>query len=271
MRKADFLILFCSLLFTLMFFSGCAYNNPDVYLQIASKTVCINGGEQTSVMVRVKNTGNKILSSEQNYFLSYHLLDRNGKKLIFDNIRTKIPELQPGEVKDISMRVQAPLKAGKYIIEADVVQEGVTWLKEKGNETAKGKLIVKNDAIPKYAYEMNCSFKKIKLKRNQKVEILLRIKNKGKLIWDSNGDNPVNVSYHILDLNGNIIKYDNPRFYFSKAVKRGQENEVTVSIKGDNFPQTGKYLIEFDLVQEGKTWFKEQGAKTLKLEVSIVE
>ena len=126
--------------------AGCAGGNPDVWLQVASRTQVDQGGEETTVVVRIKNTGEQVLSSEHNHFLSYHLRNEHGEMLQFDNPRTELPPIEPGETKDISMKVKAPTNAGTYLIEADIVQEGVTWFAEKGNRTATGKLIVRSSA-----------------------------------------------------------------------------------------------------------------------------
>jgi hypothetical protein len=48
--------------------------------------------------------------------------------------RTTIPhDLYPGEEVQLALRVTAPAKAGEYVLEIDLVQEGVGWFKDKGS------------------------------------------------------------------------------------------------------------------------------------------
>ena len=54
-----------------------------------------------------------------------------------DNARNffKAP-LQPGEQEIIQLAVFAPDKHGEYLVEIDLVWEGVMWFKDKGNPTS---------------------------------------------------------------------------------------------------------------------------------------
>jgi hypothetical protein len=45
--------------------------------------------------------------------------------------------LDRGEEADIALPVKAPDKAGDYVLEIDMVQEGVAWFAQKGSEPLK--------------------------------------------------------------------------------------------------------------------------------------
>lgn len=70
--------------------------------------------------------------------LSYHLLDGSGAVVQFDNRRVVFREpLNPGEQRLVQLPVAAPEKPGRYILELDVVWEGVAWLKDKGSRAPR--------------------------------------------------------------------------------------------------------------------------------------
>lgn len=115
-----------------------------IYLQVAARTFITSVENEATAVVRIKNNSDETISSSlSNHFLSYHLLQSSGEVIQFDNIRTEIPNIDPGEVKEISMKIAGPIKAGNYLIEVDIVEEGVSWYKDLGNKTSVGKLHVK--------------------------------------------------------------------------------------------------------------------------------
>lgn len=95
-------------------------------------------GETHKIVLQLKNIGKKEWRSESQppCFLSYHLLDKKGKMVRFDNARTPLPKpIRPGELLEISVKVKAPLESGSYFVEFDLVREGLAWFKDLGSKT----------------------------------------------------------------------------------------------------------------------------------------
>jgi hypothetical protein len=75
--------------------------------------------------------------------LSYHLLRDDGTLVQFDNKRSFFwNPLGPGEERIIPLQVQAPDKSGVYLLEIDIVWEGVTWFKAKNNPAPSCRMFV---------------------------------------------------------------------------------------------------------------------------------
>lgn len=69
---------------------------------------------------------------------SYHWLDATGNVVVFDGARTALPSpLAPGEATGLDMKVVAPAQRGSYLLEVDLVLEGVTWFGARGSETSR--------------------------------------------------------------------------------------------------------------------------------------
>lgn len=67
--------------------------------------------------------------------LSYHWLDRKGRVVVFDGLRTPLPrDIGPNESVNLRATIQAPEREGRYVIEVTLVQEGVAWFPEKDGE-----------------------------------------------------------------------------------------------------------------------------------------
>jgi hypothetical protein len=109
------------------------------------------GGESFEIPLRLHNTGtNPWFSQGKNpCFLSYHLLDWSGKILRFDNPRTSFPRMiSPGETVGIRVKVQTPLTKGKYILEFDLVREGLAWFVDSGGVTLRIPVTVEEQKWP---------------------------------------------------------------------------------------------------------------------------
>jgi hypothetical protein len=51
-------------------------------------------------------------------------------------------DLKPGEEGEVPLKITAPKNPGEYILEVDLVQEGVAWFSDKGSPTARTKVTV---------------------------------------------------------------------------------------------------------------------------------
>jgi Methyltransferase domain len=95
-------------------------------------------GETTSLPVRVFNTSTALIDfAWPNFGVSYHLLSKGGEMLEFEHRRTYFNRpLAPGENAVVSLPITAPDMAGLYVVEIDMVWEGVTWFKDSGGQTS---------------------------------------------------------------------------------------------------------------------------------------
>jgi hypothetical protein len=65
--------------------------------------------------------------------LAYHWLDDRGNPIVWDGLRTELPELAPGHELELAAAVQAPIPPGRYRLAFDLVLERRFWLSELGN------------------------------------------------------------------------------------------------------------------------------------------
>jgi hypothetical protein len=87
-------------------------------------------------------------ATEGNYRIraGNHWLDTNNMVIDLDNARGSLPyDLEPGEKAEILLPITAPEKPGDYILEVDVVQEGVAWFAQRGSTTFRSKVTVEEN------------------------------------------------------------------------------------------------------------------------------
>lgn len=79
----------------------------------------------------------------QPVFACYHWIDKTGNVLIYDGIRSRLPEaIEPAARKQVPVSVIAPPVAGEYTLEVTLVHEGVTWMEDDGLTSLRLKLTV---------------------------------------------------------------------------------------------------------------------------------
>ena len=99
------------------------------------------------------------------------------------------------------------------------------------------------------------------------ARVPLTIANTGSIAWESAGKTPVFVSYHVLDGRKRAVRFENARSALPDKVAPGATVTLEVTVKAPL--DAGDYLLEFDLVAEGVSWFKDAGSELLVLPLKV--
>lgn len=93
------------------------------------------------------------------------------------------------------------------------------------------------------------------------------VKNNGSRTWAAGGANPVHISYHWADASGKQLLHDGERTDLPGDLGNGQQATVSAKLKA---PSTaGVFELQWDLVEEGVTWFSERGVPMVKEAVTV--
>jgi hypothetical protein len=96
----------------------------------------------------------------------------------------------------------------------------------------------------------------------------VELENAGSATWRSRPGTDIHLSYHWLDLRGNVIAWAGPFVLLPERVRPGERFEVLVSVRAPMPP--GRYRLAFDLVDVGRFWFAEVGNTRLELDLDVV-
>jgi hypothetical protein len=99
-------------------------------------------GQMYQCPVRIRNTGSTIWPTSRTNTtgvnLAYHWLTADGIMLVRDGTRTQLPaDLPSRRTVNLALCVIPPEKPGSYLLELDMVREGVTWFSESGSPGPK--------------------------------------------------------------------------------------------------------------------------------------
>jgi 4-amino-4-deoxy-L-arabinose transferase-like glycosyltransferase len=113
-------------------------------VRLADTPPVLRAGRPAAMRAFVRNDGPALWRARERdgepYQLSLgnHWLDPQGRVLSNDDGRTQLPrDLAPGEEVELTIHVNAPNAPGDYLLELDMLQEGVSWFALRGSPTAR--------------------------------------------------------------------------------------------------------------------------------------
>lgn len=110
-------------------------------LQPRSAPAAIRCGHRQRIDVNVANLGASAWHSggQRPVMLSYHWLDADGAMVLFDGVRTPLPDggLVPGGRSAWHIDVDAPAQPGEHTLVLTALQERVGWFEQMGFEPAR--------------------------------------------------------------------------------------------------------------------------------------
>jgi LCP family protein required for cell wall assembly len=220
--------------------------------------------------IKVKNTG--ALSWNKNgdnpIYLGYHWIDFNNKEtVVFDGKRSIISEdgVNVGDEIVFDLAVISPSEPGEYILQVDLVQEGVAWFSFRGVPPLEKFVSIDLSYSAQYNdIGETPNF----LDTGEEFNAVIKVKNNGFLTWGFSGKERIALGTHWIDRDtGEIVIWDGNRGLLTNDISYGEEAEVEISIKAPD--KAGRYILQYDMVHERVTWFSEKGVIPLEVNVDV--
>jgi len=101
----------------------------------------------------------------------------------------------------------------------------------------------------------------------KRVAIGVELHNQGQKTWEIQGQNACLLSYHLLDSDRNVLRYDNRRFPLPQTLAQRQKLQMEITVVSPL--EAGEYVLEFDLLREGQAWFKSGGSHTAEVILQV--
>ena len=129
-------------------------NGFKAEVTLSDDALKLRAGQKETVAIKVKNTsdvvwwqrGAEINTRSDNQFYiaaGSRWRDKEGKPTNEPEGHNGIPkDLRPGDTAEMTLDITAPKTPGEWILELDMVQEGVSWFGDKGSPTKKVKVTV---------------------------------------------------------------------------------------------------------------------------------
>jgi hypothetical protein len=164
------------------------------------------------------------------------------------------------------------LKTVFFIILVASLIFGVTGCGKKKEEAKKVQTIA-NSPLSDGAFKVTISIETppTSIKVNSSTHIKVKVKNISSVVWPSKGKPDgrykVNLAYHWLDMGDKVVVLDGLRTSLPHDINPDEEVMLNVLVAAPN--NTGEYILELDMVQDGVSWFKDKGGKTTRIPMKI--
>ncbi|TMC73721.1 MAG: SpoIID/LytB domain-containing protein [Chloroflexi bacterium] len=197
--------------------------------------------------------------------LSYHWHDAaSGNTIVWDGRRTPLSaSVQPGATATVTATVAAPPSACQCALTFDLVREGVAWFASLGSATTR--LLTTVAPVTYSAGFTSAALANAYFGETKTIQ--MTVINSGNQPWVASGPNPVDLSYHLLDGNGNAVIWDGPRIPLGGDMAVGASKQFTIGYSAPN--TAGTYTLVVDLVREGVAWFQSLGAQPFRQSFSV--
>jgi phosphoglycerol transferase MdoB-like AlkP superfamily enzyme len=235
-----------------VFASPAAAGVPWDFEVAADVPVVWESGARVQLELTVTNRGAKPWNPAEGFALSYHWLDRSARVIHRDGVRSRFPEpIAPGETTKITATVEAPSGTGEFALQWDIVQEGVRWLSEVDPTPA-----IPIPIVLKYSHAFRVIRGQVPrwLAPGSEAVCRLVLQNDGTRTWLD--DRQIALSYHWFGADGEIVAWDGLRSRLPKTVRPGDEVVVDAIVRAPM--RSGRYRLQWDMVDEGVTWFSQR-------------
>jgi len=187
--------------------------------------------------------------------------------VVFDGKRSIIPEDGVNADNEVVFysTIISPPKPGEYILQIDLVHEGITWFSFQGVPSLEKFITVDIS----YAAQYNDGGTTPNyLDPGQEFEIKVKVKNNGFLLWGFSGQNRIDLGTHWINRDtGEMIIWDGVRGLLTYDVSHNEQIIINIKIKAPDNP--GRYILQYDMVHERITWFSEKGVIPLEVNVDV--
>ncbi len=220
--------------------------------------------------IKVKNTGTLTWNKNGGnpIYLGYHWIDFNTKEIVvFDGKRSIISDdgVDVGQEAEFDLKIVAPSEPGEYVLQLDLVHEGVTWFSYQGVPPLEKFVSIGVSYSAQYNEDGSTPNY---LDPGQECEVEIRVKNTGMSFWKSTGGKRSALGTHWIDRDtGEVVIWDGNRGLLGADTEHEQEAIVKITIKAPDEP--GRYILQYDMVHEAVTWFSEQGVIPLEVNIDV--
>ena len=116
-------------------------------ITVANPPTTMKAGETQTIRVKIRNASQTIWPARGQAGAKFFIklgdrwFDADDKAVKKDDGRSALPDdVAPGTEIELPLKITAPLNAGDYVLEVDMVQELVAWFRDKGSEPLRLKV-----------------------------------------------------------------------------------------------------------------------------------
>ncbi len=185
-----------------------------------------------------------------------------------EDIRTSLPrDVRPNRQVTINKaEVTTPNQPGDYILRWDMIEEGIAWFHWHGSPRVDKPVAV---AQNEYAVKWLDYNGPQTIPADATVVADFELVNAGFKTWVHDGSNPVHLGYRWRTPTGEeVLVRESLRYELPQDVPSGGQVKLT-GVQTVAPEKPGNYVLVWDLVEEGITWFEDRDSPPLEKEIEV--
>jgi subtilisin family serine protease len=175
---------------------------------------------------------------------------------------------QGQSIANLAATVTAPSAAGNYCLQYDLIHEGITWFSWEGAPLLKRTVSITS---PAYVVDWGAHTTPATMAAGSQNPVTVTFTNDGSMTWLASGANRVILSYHWRRgacPGTSSAVWSGQQGALASDVATGETaTDVAISVKAPS--SAGTYCLQYDLLQNGVTWFSWMGAQMLNATVDV--
>jgi SAM-dependent methyltransferase len=237
-------------------------------------------GEVVPLPLRIENTGDTLWLAARNaaggfVSLGGHLLDEERRPVRRCFYSDALPrDVAPGDTVEFEARFHLPDRLGRYLLRLDLFDERVAWFEQCGSPTVDVDVLVEGWPDSRAPHRLGARLdlleptSAVRLARGATLTVRLRATNTGDTRWLTGSPaerGAVSLGIQLLDGAGAVLRRDHCRVALPRPVDPGETVEIEAEVPGP--PESGRFRLGFDLVDEQICWFEHHGSAGLALDL----
>ena len=214
---------------------------------LASAELGANGS--TEVELTLRNVGCATWSAADGDAVSYHWLSPSGDTIVWDGVRTPLPEVAPGERVSVRARVVAPPTPGAHRLVWEPVREHVRWY---GSATGGRHEREVEIGPPALGWSLVHGGRPPALHADQSVTVELGVRNDGTLPWSHEAGDRLSYRWSRIDA-APSESIEGMRTILEQPVAPGETAVLQARLRAPTDP--GQYRLAWQPVREGVAWY----------------
>lgn len=230
--------------------------------------------QRVRVNVQLRNRGSQTWQAggPTPVTLAHNWLKDGAPANVLDEFRAPLPNDVPpdGVIAFEGVVIRAPRTPGRYRLRWELVEEQVTWFRAQGVKPLELPVEVAAEAPtrPEWAVAWVTHRTPAEVDVSPSLRARLRFKNTGSRPWNAGGANPVRLGYHWYDAAGTLVPaLGDLRTALPQDI--GPDKVAAFAAAFATPDRPGRYTLEWDLVEEGVSWFKDRGVSPLRVPVVV--
>jgi hypothetical protein len=109
---------------------------------------------------------------------------------------------------------------------------------------------------------------RLKAEAGETLLIPVTVTNSGVRTWQASGENAFRLGFHLAHPDTAVVQFEGGRVDLSQDVPAGADVQVRAPVTAPR--ANGEYVVEWDMVQEGVTWFSWTGTAPGRTQLTVV-